>query len=321
MATMKLRIEATAPFNGLPLIVAQEEGLFAAEGLEVEFMPVENPLQTDLALTDANDVSSTGGMHGGLFEQGTADLYNACEWGNYRRSSDSTHGARQIGRRAAVALGAIVVPPGSDIYTAQGLANKSIAAPFHHGTHYLALQLLEGFLRREEINLVSSGGRVERYRSMMNGTTDAATLTEPWITVAQKAGCRVILQGFYYGTDVASEAVDAKTTEAFQRAVSKAVERINADTRSYIHYFIDYDWYTTPPEPGKVPPEVAALTVADFDVARMKFREPAPVPEVDFQRTYEWMRSWNLIEGGRDMGDLVDNRVAGPSSPTGARRI
>ena len=314
MTTMKLRIEATAPFNGLPLIVAQEEGLFAKQGLEVEFMPVENPLLTDLTLKDANQVSSSGGMHGGVFEQGGADLYNACEWGNYRRSSDSSHGARQIGRRAAVALGAIVVPPDSGVFTAQGLANKTIATPFHHGTHYLALQLLEGFLRREEINLVSSGGRVERYRSMMNSTTDAATLTEPWITIAQKAGCRVIVQSFYYGTDVASGTVDAETTEAFQRAVSKAVKRINADKRSYLHYFIDYDWYTTPPQLGKVPPEVAALTVDDFDPANMQFKDPAPVPDIDFQRTYEWMQSWGLIEGGHDMSDLVENRVAGANS-------
>lgn len=309
MARKQLHIEATAPFNGLPLIVAQEEGLFAEQGLEVRFLPVENPLKTDLRISDPNLVRSTAGMHGGLFEAGKAQLYTACEWGNYRRAQDSTQGARQIGRRAAVACGAIVVPPWSDVYTPQELAQKPIATPFHHGTHYVALQLLEGFLRREEIRLVSSGGRDERYRAMMAGSVAAATLTEPWITVAEKEGCRIIAQAFYYGTDVVAPSVDDETVAAYQRAIKEAVRRINADKRRYVHYFLDYDWYTTPPAPGQVPPEVKALSVDDFDLSRLQCKDPEPVPEVDFQRTYEWMVSWNLIESGSCMSDLIDNRV------------
>ena len=149
----------------------------------------------------------------------------------------------------------------------------------------------------------------------MDGTTAAATLTEPWITVAKKANCRIILQGFYYGTDVASAAVEADTAKAYQRAVTEAVTRINADKRKYVHYFIDYDWYTTPPDLGNVAPEVKTLTVGDFDLGRLQFNDPVPVPEVDFQRTYEWLVSWNLIEGGQSMEDLVDNRVIA-SGPT-----
>ena len=37
MAT-KLLLETTAPFQGLPELVAYNEGLFEAEGLDVEFM-------------------------------------------------------------------------------------------------------------------------------------------------------------------------------------------------------------------------------------------------------------------------------------------
>ena len=34
----KLLLETTAPFQGLPELVAYDEGLFAEEGLEVEFI-------------------------------------------------------------------------------------------------------------------------------------------------------------------------------------------------------------------------------------------------------------------------------------------
>ena len=33
-----LRLESTAPFQGLPELVADNEGLFAAEGLEIEWI-------------------------------------------------------------------------------------------------------------------------------------------------------------------------------------------------------------------------------------------------------------------------------------------
>ena len=35
---MTLKLESTAPFQGLPELVAYNEGLFAAEGLDIEFV-------------------------------------------------------------------------------------------------------------------------------------------------------------------------------------------------------------------------------------------------------------------------------------------
>ena len=59
--------------------------------------------------------------------------------------------ARQVGRRAIIAYGAIVVPPWSSAYTPQQLANKVVGVPYFAGTHYLALLLLEGFIPRDMI--------------------------------------------------------------------------------------------------------------------------------------------------------------------------
>ena len=50
--------------------------------------------------------------HGKLLEQGKADMYNACEWGNYCRVQDTGVGSRQLGRRAIVTYAAIVVRAG-----------------------------------------------------------------------------------------------------------------------------------------------------------------------------------------------------------------
>ncbi len=134
-----------------------------------------------------------------------------------------------------------MVRPDSDVYTAQQLADRRVGVPFYFGTHYLALHLLEGFLPRDKIKLCSvSNGSRKRFAAMMSGEVEATTLTEPYLSLAEKKGCRVICSGFYHGTEVASDKVDGETYSAFNRAVREAVRRINADKRKYLQYFIDY---------------------------------------------------------------------------------
>ena len=145
----KLVLETTAPFQGLPELVAYDEGLFAREGLEIEWVDreqgVEKKLRTDI--TDPRQVDPFA-SHGKMLEQGKADMYNACEWGNYCRVQDTSKGSRQLGRRAIVAYSALVVAPNSPVYTPQQLANRTIGVPFYFGTHYIALHMLEGFVPR-----------------------------------------------------------------------------------------------------------------------------------------------------------------------------
>src|SRR5947209_9989853 len=82
----RLVLETTAPFQGLPELVAYDEGLFEKEGLIVEWADREKGVEKKVA----PDVTTPGAVnpftsHGKLFEQGKADMYNACEWGNYCR--------------------------------------------------------------------------------------------------------------------------------------------------------------------------------------------------------------------------------------------
>lgn len=299
MAHPKIKMERPNPYNGLDWLVAVEEGLFAKEGLDVELVAHGGEKKTNVNITDWNQVASNAG-HAEAMERGCANIFNACEWGNYRRSQDTEVGCLQVGRRASVVCGGIAVPPWSEVYTPQQLANKTIAVPFHAGTHYLTLQLMEGFVPREMIKVVSSGRPAERYRSMMNRTVDACSVREPWITVAEKNGCRIILRGFYNGTDTATPEINAETYATINRALIEAVRRINANKRAYLHYFID----------NEKAPEVKALTIDDFDLNRIIFIEPGnPIPEDQLMRTYEWMVSWNLIDSGHGTEDLINTRV------------
>ena len=293
-----LRLETTAPFQGLAELVADAEGLFAAEGLAIQWVARDQaPRRTDTGATSPDGFSAFA-SHGSAFERGGADMYNACECGNYRRVQDSAARGRQVGRRSIVVCAALVVRPDSKVFTPQQLAGKAIGVPYYFGTHYLAIQMLEGFVPREAIRTCRApNGSAARFDSMMSGEIEATTLTEPYITLAEKSGCRIVQEAFYHGTEVVSDAVDAETYAAFNRAVVEAVRRINADKRKYLHYFIDRH---RGQHPG-----IAALTVDDFRPSRIQVTEPAPIPDDELARTYEWMRGWNMLD---DVGErsLID---------------
>ena len=300
----RLVLENTAPFQGLAELVAHDEGLFEEQGLIVEWVDrdvgMSPVLRTDILDPNEADPHES---HGRLFEQGRADMYNACEWGNYCRVQDSRIATgRQVGRRAIVTFAGLVVRPDSPVYTPQQMAGRLIGVPFYFGTHYLALHMLEGFLKRDEINLCSApSGSRRRLDAMLSGEIEATTLTEPYVSLAEKLGCRVICSSFYHGTEVASDNVDAETYAAFNQAVREAVTLINADKKKYLQYFIDHY--------REEDPEIGNLTVDDLRESRIIIVNPEPIPDEELERTAEWIKGWGMLQSTGRAGNLVNTEV------------
>jgi len=300
----KMVLETTAPFQGLAELVAYDEGLFEKEGITIEWADREKGVDksAQLHVTDHKDAPRFA-SHGKMMEQGKADLYNACEWGNYSRVEGTKVESRQVGRRSIVTYAALVVRGESPVQTPQQFANRQIGVPMFSGTHYLTLQMLEGFVPRDLIKLgrVPNGSNY-RFKMLMDGVVDATTLTEPYITLAEKMGCRCIVAAFHHGTEVASDRVDAETYSAFNRAVCAAVRRINADKGAYMHYFIDYY--------KELDPEgMAKLKVGDLNEGCLLLVDPAPIPEEEMLRTVDWMKSWDFLETMDGETKLVNTDV------------
>jgi hypothetical protein len=75
MAGRTMTIEPVAPFNGLDVLVAREEGLFAAEGLDLR---IASPAPSDRAAATENGTRTrpaTG--QGRLMERGEAVMFQA----------------------------------------------------------------------------------------------------------------------------------------------------------------------------------------------------------------------------------------------------
>ena len=298
----KLILETTAPFQGLPELVAYDEGLFAKEGLEIEWADreagVEKKVETGVTTPKGVDPFAS---HGKLLEQGKADMYNACEWGNYCRVQDTGQGSRQLGRRAIVAYAAIVVRPDrrfirpNNSPTAPS-ACRSISAPIT--SRCICSKVL---CRAKRSGCAAHRRLALPARALMRGEIEATTLTEPHVTLAEKKGCRIICAAFFHGTEVASDRVDGETYAAFNRAVREAVRRINAGKKAYMHYFIDYY--------AKKDPEIAALNVEDLRESRLVVCDPAPIPLDELQRTYAWLKSWGMLEETASPLQLVNMPV------------
>jgi len=161
--------------------------------------------------------------------------------------------------------------------------------------------MLEGAMPREAITTCAATVYpAERFAGLMAGKFEATVLQEPWITVAEKAGCRIVASTFFHGTWVADQSVDADAYAAFLRAITRAVRRINADTRAYVHYFID-----------ELPdaPELQALTPADFNLGRIQLKEPTPIPEHEARWAWDWMAGWGLLQGEFDVAAQINRRV------------
>jgi ABC-type nitrate/sulfonate/bicarbonate transport system substrate-binding protein len=113
-----------------------------------------------------------------------------------------------------------------------------------------------------------------------------------------------------HGTEVASDRVDAETYAAFNRAVREAVRRINANKRAYLRYFIDYH--------AKTDKEIAALRPEDLRESRIVVVDPAPIPLDEMQRTYDWLKSWGMLEETATPLKLVDLDVQQRAHATAA---
>lgn len=295
MAT-KVSLDYGQTIFNLAWFVAQEEGLFAKEGLEVEFVRARD---RDTSLPPEVDPTKVHPFwRHAPFEEGEAQVFEACEWGQVSRSHASTIGGRIIMLRSAMVSQAILVRPDSPLAHPAGLRNKSVAVNFHASSHYVTLQLLEGFMERDEIKVLHFGQARARYEAMMRGAADAATLSEPYIALAEKQGCHLVAEAFFPGAEIVAPDMDDETLEAANRAIVKAVDLINEDKRKYVHHLVE-----------DLPKDLGPLEEEDFQLWRMRYIHPKPYPPEQFERTRAWMLSWGLIPEDACFESIVDNRI------------
>ena len=295
----KIRVSAMNAVHDLAVLVAHDEGLFQKEGLDVEIIntPGTSQLNADRQALKKDIFDRT--MES-IYNTGGVDQYRMCEWGVMKRTveavSSGQRPAKIVALGAAMSKMAIITGPKSHTYEPEQLKNTPVAVSPFNGSHFTTLKMLEGFVRKEEIQITNAGTMQERLEAVRKGEVAAGNFYEPWISVAQKQGFRILMECHSTRSEAASEELDGPTLAAMFRAEAVAAERINADPNRYAHYFLD---------------EVQGLLEPDeFHGWRLLYGPPVPYTRERFDDTYAWMLGYpGLIEPGSTYEQAVDNRA------------
>ena len=284
--------------HDLPVLVARDKGYFKDEGLDIEFVTTPGMAQ----VTSSHSVKFESVFDRPLdsvYNDGGIDQYRMCEWGIMKRAVEAE--CSGLRRRKIVALGAsmskfaIAVARDSDIYEPEMLKSKEIAVTPNNGSHFTTLKLMEGFLKQEHVKTTNAGSMPKRIEALKQGKVAAVSLMEPWISVAQKMGLRILIESHSTRSEAASDELDGKTLAAMFRAQARAVKEIEKDPTPYIHYFIR--------ETGGL------LEPRDFQDWRLLHAAPQPYTRERWEDTYNWSVKWNMVVPGATYENIVDNRA------------
>jgi NitT/TauT family transport system substrate-binding protein len=302
MATQTLKKVKASMMNAihdLPLLVARDEGFFRDQGLDVEIVKTPGTGQRGADHQALRDNIFKRTMES-LYEQGECDQFRMCEWGIMKRAVESNvesghRPAKIVALGSAMSTFAIVVDPKSRIYEPEQLKNKPIAVSPFNGSHFTMLKMLEGFLNRDQIKWVNAGTHEERVKALRNGDIAAVSLMEPWISVAEKDGLRVIIESHSTRSEAAGDELDGPTLQKMFRAEAAAADAIQNDPGKYARYLIE--------EAGGL------LGPKDLKLARILNAPPEPYTRERFDHTYQWTLGWGLVAPGATYENTVDNRA------------
>ena len=229
MAEGLKRVKIAPKGMGLNDFVAQQEGFFAAEGLDVAFdwktfrgtqsswkdldyfhRPQDRPY-TD----DKQDV-----------------IQGACVWGTICNASAG------MGRVVPDAYGdspwAIFVRPDSSIRRPEDLKDVPVSVGMRAGSHFNVPYRLEKYLPLEHIKTVNTGGFGARLKALLDGEVEAASLLPPQIAMAEQLGLRKIIEDRFKTLWWVPDSAVPETVRAYLRAVDRAEKAMDADPQKYL---------------------------------------------------------------------------------------
>jgi NitT/TauT family transport system substrate-binding protein len=281
-----LRFGVLPIIGALPLYVADSQGYFAGQGIRVEFIPVSSAAERD-------QLMQAGQIDGMINDLVSTILYNqeSVRIATVRFAGTATATSPQY---------AILARSESGIETTDDLRGVPIGISQGTVIDYVTHRLLEAAgLTPTEIVTVAVPTIPERMNLLASGQIEAATLPEPFATLAIQSGAVVVIDDtqhpdignnvFSFRASVLEESPDA--VRGFLAALEQAIADINADKSR---------WSDLLTERQLVPaPLVGSYEIPDFPAAS--------VPnETQWQDVLAWMQLEELVFGDVPYAGSVD---------------
>lgn len=280
-----VKIAPNNPVFDLPVIVGIEEGLFEQAGLDVGFSATYADREKDTAQSPI-----MARLKEQLFDCGSADSYNVCEWASIDRLERGRRGGNIAALRAAVAAQAILTFDDA-LQTPRDLADVPIVVQELTGSHYTTLQMLESAVGAHHVNIQHGGLPQMRWAGLKAGTYRAITVMEPFISLGLKEGAHIVAASFYRGGEVIAADLSPEQRKTYYDAENRAVDLINADFYKYAHHIAAH--------------AKGALKPQELLKAFVRYKHVDYYDPTLFGRAYDWMKERGLTEGQSQHAALV----------------
>src|SRR3989449_2244664 len=280
-----VKIAPNNPLFDLPVIVALEEAVFEKAGLDVSFSATYADREKDSA-----EKPVLSRLKEELFECGSADSYNVCEWASIDRLERGKRGGKVAALRAAIAAQAILTFD-DKLQTPRDMADVPVAVQELTGSHYTTIQMLESAIGLDHIKIQQGGLPQKRWEGLKNGAYCAVAVMEPFISLGLKEGAHIIAASFYRGGEGVAAELTPEQRKAYYHAENEAVDLIHPDFYKYAHH-------VTAQAKGALQPH--ELLRAFVHYKHVDFYD-----EALFNRAYDWMKARGMTEGQSQHGALV----------------
>ena len=220
--------------DALPLYIAESQGYFEDEELQVKALSVANPIERDRLM-------QSGEIDGMLNELSTLALFNRNE----------------VQLKAVITVRKpmtdspyfrIIASPGSEVSSPSDLAGISVAVSKNTVIEYLTERILQAEgIPADSIKTKNVPVIPERFQLLMSGDLPAATLPDPLGEAAIAAGAVLVIDDLShpeFSVSVLSFTTaltdnNSRVVKGFVRAWNRAVEDLNSNPETFRDLFLE----------------------------------------------------------------------------------
>ena len=295
--TLNLALNKYAFYWSYPEILADEQGLYAKNEIEVRWRDA----------TPREVVNKTA-MYIDLLKERETDVYHAGEWASINRVAKSPGtwivAKTRPGEGTLNSSIALYVRGDSDTHSPADLAGRPVAIEEGTGAEYTTMSELGGIIPRDEVKLKQVGEPHRRLLALLDGQVEAAYLIGPWSDIGKALGLRMILQTARQNptTIVVRRDTDPELLRRYFRATNQTIDLIDETPEDFRESYI---WRVE-----------AILEEMGLGVPEETLRRAVLVPTwnrwerytvEDFATTSEWMSQRGLAPRGLVPGDKVSS--------------